>query len=112
MGIYVQDQWTIDRLTLNLGVRFDYLNASIPAQTVAAGLGKDESTALQFLPDRSFEAVSGAPEWKDINPRLGLAYDLTGDARTVLKASLGRYVGTTSTDIAQRNNPIRRCDKP
>ena len=39
MGIYVQDQWTIDRLTLNLGLRFDYLNASIPAQTVAGGLG-------------------------------------------------------------------------
>ena len=107
MGIYVQDQWTIDRLTLNLGLRFDYLNASIPAQTVAGGLGIGRTDGVQFLPDRSFEGVSGAPLWKDLNPRLGMAYDLTGDARTVLKASLGRYVGTTSTDIAQRLNPIR-----
>ena len=27
MGIYAQDQWTIRRLTLNYGVRFDYFNA-------------------------------------------------------------------------------------
>ena len=106
LGLYVQDQWTIDRLTLNLGLRFDYLNASIPPQTVAGGLGVGRTDGIQFLPDRSFEGVSGAPLWKDLNPRLGIAYDLFGSARTVLKASLGRYVGTTSTDIAQRLNPI------
>ena len=106
MGIYAQDQWTINRLTLNLGVRFDYLNASVPAQTIPAGFGEGRVDGLVFLPDRNFSAVSGVPLWRDINPRLGLAYDLGGDARTVLKASLGRYVGTTSTDIAQRNNPV------
>ena len=26
LGVYAQDKWTLDRLTLNLGVRFDYLN--------------------------------------------------------------------------------------
>ena len=33
-GIYAQDQWTIDRLTLNLGVRYDHLNGWVPAQTI------------------------------------------------------------------------------
>ncbi len=106
LGIYVQDQWTVDRLTLNLGLRFDYLNASIPAQTIPAGFGDGRDDGQVWLPDRNFAAVSGAPEWKDLNPRLGVAYDLFGSAQTVLKASLGRYVGTTSTDIAQRLNPV------
>ena len=37
LGIYVQDQWTIKRLTLNLGLRFDYLNAGVPATDLPAG---------------------------------------------------------------------------
>jgi hypothetical protein len=37
MGIYAQDTWTIKRLTLNPGVRWDYFNASIPEQTAPAG---------------------------------------------------------------------------
>ena len=33
-GIYAQDRWTIDRLTLNLGVRWDFYRTSYPAQTL------------------------------------------------------------------------------
>jgi hypothetical protein len=32
------------------------------------------------------------PEWHDITPRLGLAYDLFGDGRTALKATVGKYL--------------------
>jgi hypothetical protein len=37
LGIFAQDQWTIDNLTLNLGVRFDSLNSYNPAQTRPGG---------------------------------------------------------------------------
>ena len=37
LGIYGQDQWTINRLTLNLGARFSYFNAYNPEQTRPAG---------------------------------------------------------------------------
>ena len=37
LGIYAQDTWTINRLTLNLGARFDHLRGSVPAQTRLAG---------------------------------------------------------------------------
>ena len=37
LGLYGQDQWTLKRLTLNLGLRFDYFNGYVPAQTRPAG---------------------------------------------------------------------------
>ena len=34
LGLYAQDQWVINRLTLNYGVRFDYYNGLVPAQHI------------------------------------------------------------------------------
>ena len=36
LGVFIQDQWTIRRLTLNMGLRFDYIHISIPSQTLPA----------------------------------------------------------------------------
>ena len=88
LGVYVQDQWTVDRMTLNLGVRVDYLRGIVPAQDVPA---------TQFLPARSYAAVTGAPNHWDLNPRLGFAYDLFGNGRTALKTTFGRYVNAVGT---------------
>ena len=98
LGLYVQDKWTIERLTLSYGARFDYLNAYVPEQHVGA---------TRFVPfERNFARIDGLPQWTDLNPRLGVAYDLFGNGRTALKASLGRYVNINAVDIAGANNPI------
>jgi hypothetical protein len=99
LGIYAQDQWTIKRLTMNYGVRFDYYNAYVPEQHMPA---------TKFVPARDFEPVSDVPLWKDVSPRLGAAYDLSGNGRTAVKASFGRYVGKTAIAIAADNNPVTR----
>jgi hypothetical protein len=99
LGIYGQDQWALGRLTLNLGLRFDYFNGYVPEQVVAA-------TPNGWLPERRYERVDGVPLWKDLNPRLGGAWDVFGDGRTALKVSLGRYVSKTAVEIANANNPI------
>jgi hypothetical protein len=83
VGAFAQDQWTIGRTTLNLGLRFDYLKGWVPEQYLPAG---------DFVPERYFAEVPDALNWKDINPRLGIAYDLFGTGKTALKATLGRYV--------------------
>ena len=44
-------------------------------------------------------AVNDVPNWKDINPRLGAAYDLFGNGRTALKFAIGRYVAKTNVDV-------------
>jgi hypothetical protein len=85
MGIFAQDQWTVRRLTLNLGVRFDYFNAYVPAQRIGEGPN---------VPTRSvnFPQVNDVPNWKNTSPRLGASYDLFGTGKTALKFSLGRYM--------------------
>jgi len=97
LGIYAQDQWTLERLTMNLGVRFDYFNGSVLEQKVTSGL---------FVSEQTFPEVKNKPNWTDINPRLGMSYDLTGNGRTALKASLGRYVGKEAVSVARAFNPI------
>ena len=82
IATYVQDQWTMRRLTLNLGLRVNNLNGSVPETTLPAG---------PFVPARSFPAVKDSPKYWNINPRFGAAYDLFGDSRTALKVSLGRF---------------------
>ena len=96
LGLYAQDQWNIDRMTLNLGVRFDYLNGMVRDQHMPAGT---------FVPARDFQAVKNVPNWTDINPRLGIAYDLFGNGKTAVKAFLGRYVNFEAFGITTANNP-------
>ena len=96
LGLYAQDQWNIDRMTLNLGLRFDYLNGMVRDQHMPAGT---------FVPARDFSAVKNVPNWTDINPRLGIAYDLFGNGKTAVKAFLGRYVNFEAFGITTANNP-------
>ncbi len=113
LGIYAQDQWTIDRWTINMGVRIDHLYGFSPAQMQPDDPNPvnpwgDFPRVNPWLPSRTFEAREGTPNWWDINPRVGVAYDLFGDGRTALKFSLGRYVAKIGTEITNANNPIVR----
>jgi hypothetical protein len=97
LGLFAQDQWVIKHLTLNYGLRFDYFNGDVPAEEVPAG---------QFAPARNFARVTCVPCWKDVDPRVGVSYDLFGNGKTALKTSIGRYVGKESVSVALFNNPI------
>ena len=96
LGLYAQDQWTLDRLTLNLGVRFDYFNASYPDHETGTSL---------FRPVSASFAGQQVVGFKDLQPRVGVVYDLFGDGRTALKASFGRYADRDSNTRAADINP-------
>src|SRR6185503_20307595 len=85
MGLFAQDQWTIRRLTLNAGVRFDYFNAYVPAQHLSPGPN---------VPTRNvdFAQVDDVPNWKNTSPRLGASFDLFGTGKTAVKFTAGRYL--------------------
>jgi hypothetical protein len=96
-GLYAQDRWTLRRVTLNLGLRFDYHNAYVPAQDIPA---------LPFVGPKSYEEVPDVPSWKDLSPRVGIAWDITGGGRTVVRVNYGHYVASESTATATANNPV------
>jgi hypothetical protein len=95
-GLYAQDQWTINRMTLNLGLRYTYLNAFVPAHDLPAGT---------FVPERNFPAIPGVAVWHDLTPRMGASFDLFGTGKTALKVSLSRYLGGEGAGAAQARNP-------
>jgi len=95
IAFYAQDQWTIDRLTLNFGLRFNDAVGSTPEQVLGAGI---------WVPERRFAPLTNVPHWTNLSPRVGGAYDLFGNGRTAVKFSLGRYPVQTEQATA---NPAR-----
>jgi hypothetical protein len=96
LGIYAQDSWALNRLTLNYGVRWEYLNSEVADQSSPAG---------RFVGERRFDAIQ-MPIWKDLAPRFGVVYDLFGDAKTALKFGVNRYNESRTTFFAARYNPL------
>jgi hypothetical protein len=97
LGIYAQDQWTLQRMTVNLGVRADQFNGHVPATHLAAG---------RFNPAFDFPEVTDAPSFQDISPRLGVAYDLFGNGKTAVKGSFGRYLVGQATGTTKGSAPV------
>jgi hypothetical protein len=84
LGVFAQDRWTTHGLTATAGVRFDYFKNGYPEQVIGPA---------ELAPNRhiTFPAQTGG-DYKDITPRLGLAYDLFGDGKTALKFSVNKYL--------------------
>jgi len=98
LGTYAQDQWTIKRLTLNLGVRHEYLNAGVPPQSMPAG---------PFVPARSYGEIKDVVIWNDFLPRLGGAYDIFGNGKTAVKATLNKYLNAEASGASNAKNPTQ-----
>jgi hypothetical protein len=96
-AFFVTDTWTINRLTLNVGARFDRYRVWLPAQSLPAG--RFVAAPLDFA------EVSEVVAFNHIVPRLGATYDLTGDGKTVLKANWGRFYFNTGVNLADSVNP-------
>lgn len=95
LGIFAQDQWRLRKLTLNYGLRYDGYVGSVPEHSLPAGY---------FVPARTFPAVSDIPNFKNLNTRASGVYDVFGNGKTALKASIGRY---NPLEFAAVNNPAR-----
>ncbi|HXD20923.1 MAG TPA: carboxypeptidase regulatory-like domain-containing protein [Vicinamibacterales bacterium] len=102
LGLYAQDRWTRNQLTLNYGLRYDYFTSSYPEQRIGP-------TTLAPSRNITFPAQPGLGALHDLSPRLGAAYDLFGDGKTAVKVSLNRYVLAMGPDVTfiQLANPSR-----
>lgn len=92
---YFQDSFTIkDRLTLNLGLRYNHSSGYTKAQKLYP-VGR-LSPVLKMLAPTLFQEVDFHAQddmivWTNFSPRVGLAYDLFGDGTTSIKTSWSRY---------------------
>ena len=83
---YIQDSMRLGRVTVNAGVRAEWWRADLPEQTNVPAIFADI-----FGGQRTFPEQKGLMEWTTISPRAGVAWDIAGDSRTVVKATAGRY---------------------
>jgi outer membrane receptor protein involved in Fe transport len=80
-GFFVQDDWKVTpRLTVNLGVRYDYESLPGPFAAVQNATAFPQSTITPS-------------DKNNIGPRVGFAYDPLGLGKTVLRGGIGMYYG-------------------
>lgn len=99
---YAGDTFTKDRLTVNLGVRFDHQTANNRPSEVAAN--PDFPT---LLPGLNYNGAGTGLTWDGISPRVGLSYALDDSRKTVVRASYAHYSGQVSSGDATADNPVK-----
>ena len=87
-AFFAQEQWTLGRLTVSGALRFDHAWSWAPPQRL------DSRFLRQPL---VFDETPVVDSYKDITPRVAVAYDLFGTGRTAVKGTLGKYLESTIT---------------
>src|SRR4030095_1256188 len=100
-AFFVQDRWTIQRLTVNAGLRMGWLTTSYPDQLLPANLWIGEANCAT---NRAF-CGADVLDWKDLSPRLGFAYDLFGNGKTAVKGAYSRFVAGETVNLTGAVNP-------
>jgi hypothetical protein len=100
-AVFVQEQWTRARLTVQGALRFDRARSWFPVQ---------HEGPSRFLPDALIiPETTGVDSYKDITPRAGMALDLFGTGRTALRLNVGKYLeGAGVVSIYGNTNPSLR----
>jgi hypothetical protein len=108
-SFYLQDGWKWNnRLTFNLGLRMEHYTDGWPDQQIKPGgvpLLAGDPRFTDFFAARtvSGKTVATTTTW---GPRAGFAYDLRGNARSVIKAFYGRFYFNSADIIADNENPV------
>ena len=97
LGFFVQDTWTMNRLTLNLGGRYD---------TSTPRCRRSRSPAGTWIQARDFAEIPNVPNWNDWSVRLAGAYDLFGNGKTAIKANASKYIAAAAAGYAQNFNAM------
>ena len=93
-SIFLQDQWTRGRMTLQGALRYDHVHE------LGAGRGQRHGSDDALQSDADPVPAHGQRDRaiNDLTPRIGLAYDLFGNGKTALKVSAGKYLSAATAD--------------
>jgi Carboxypeptidase regulatory-like domain len=93
---YVQDTITHGRVTLQLGVRYDYNKDVVQAASIVAN-----PLAGPWLPGINFPGADPGVAFNNFSPRVGLTYDLSGSGKTIARANYARYYGQVGNGVVR-----------
>lgn len=104
---YVQDSWTLKRLTLQGAVRYDHAYSWSPAEHN----GTTETSRWNAAPI-TFPRTVSVRGFDDVTTRFGVAYDVFGTGRTALRMNVGKYLDAATNDSSYtENNPANRIQE-
>ena len=104
VSLYGQDTVTHGRVTLQLGIRYDFNHDRALASAVGANPLRPD-----ILPAVTFAGADPGVKFNNWSPRLGFTYDASGDGKTVVRGNYASYWGQIGTgSIAQYVNPVTR----
>jgi hypothetical protein len=90
-ALSIQDDWRVlPRVTVNLGLRYDYASPMAEAHNLLGGF---DPTLGMVQVGQQIKSLYN-PDHKNFAPRLGLAWDLSGKGTTVIRAGAGIIFNT------------------
>jgi outer membrane receptor protein involved in Fe transport len=100
LGLYFQDDWKVtNRLTLNLGLRWDKDFNLIGGSDIKNSRTYQELVAINSPITNPYIRKVAQDDNKDFSPRVGFAYDLTGRGKHVVRGGYGLYFGNVFQNI-------------
>jgi hypothetical protein len=100
-ALYAQDQWTLKRVTLGAALRFDHATSNYGSSCFGPN---------QFVPTAFCTTASDGVNYKDLTPRVAVAWDVQGNGKTAVKFSFGKFnnAAAIGTGFYSAANPARR----
>ena len=121
-ALYVQDDWKVaPKLTLNLGLRWDpwmppidkngtLVGFNLANPSFQSSIAPGAPKGLMFVGDTGVSSPVFKNNWKDMSPRVGFAYNVFGNGKTVARGAYGIFYGFPEGLLYQRTDAMQPVD--